>query len=380
MLIIRFGGNAKKGINGELQSIAGPMVQDVHIVWERLLLKPTLLLENIEQRCIIKILGKSSISYWGLLCMQVYIFWQEVEMEKVLIITSSIDNTVDYIMNNYDGVAEFYRLDVDMFPKYEIVLGGSRQWVISCDEWSLEKKELHSIYYRKPRLPNLDEYSDAYKGMIAKDIISLINGMVDDFQGRVLTKPYILRKTENKAFQLLYAEKKGLFIPKSFVGNSNRRAKDFFNKKSIIKPLTTGKIAVGNVVELYHTSYLGASDEDISLTPVYFQEYINKQYEVRMTYIDGCFFTVRIDSEDKLDWRRNYRGLKYEIIDCPPNISGQCKGLLKDFRLNYGAFDFIVDENDRWCFLEINPNGQWLWLEHELQMPISEKIIGYLVG
>lgn len=48
MLIIRFGGNAKKGINGELQSIAGPMVQDVHIVWERLLLKPTLLLENIE--------------------------------------------------------------------------------------------------------------------------------------------------------------------------------------------------------------------------------------------------------------------------------------------------------------------------------------------
>lgn len=54
MLITRFGGNAKKGTNGELPSIAEPMVQDVHIVWERLLLKPTLLLENIEQRCIIK--------------------------------------------------------------------------------------------------------------------------------------------------------------------------------------------------------------------------------------------------------------------------------------------------------------------------------------
>ncbi len=301
-------------------------------------------------------------------------------MEKVLIITSSIDNTVDYIMNNYDGIAEFYRLDVDMFPKYEIVLGGFLQWVISCDEWSLEKKEVHSIYYRKPRFPNLDEYSDVYKGMIAKDIVSLINGMVDSFQGRVLTKPYILRKTENKAFQLLYAEKKGLFIPESFVGNSNKRAKDFFKKKSIIKPLTTGKIMAEDVVELYHTSYLEALNEDISLTPVYLQEYINKQYEVRMTYIDGCFFTVRIDSEDKLDWRRNYRGLKYEIIDCPPKISEQCMGLLKDFRLNYGAFDFIVDENDRWYFLEVNPNGQWLWLEHELQIPISKKIVGYLVG
>ena len=36
------------------------------------------------------------------------------------------------------------------------------------------------IYYRKPRLPNLDEYSNAYRGMIAKDIISLINGNQKD--------------------------------------------------------------------------------------------------------------------------------------------------------------------------------------------------------
>ena len=114
------------------------------------------------------------------MCMQVYIFWQRVEMKKVLIITSSIDNTVDYVINKYRKVAEFYRLDVDMFPKYEVILGGSKQWMISCDEWSLEKKELHSIYYRKPRLPNLDEYSNAYKGMIAKDIISLINGNQKD--------------------------------------------------------------------------------------------------------------------------------------------------------------------------------------------------------
>jgi hypothetical protein len=312
--------------------------------------------------------------------MQVYIFWQRVEMKKVLIITSSIDNTVDYVINKYRKVAEFYRLDVDMFPKYEVILGGSKQWMISCDEWSLEKKELHSIYYRKPRLPNLDEYSNAYRGMIAKDIISLINGIVDDFQGRVLTRPYILRKTENKAFQLLYAEKKGLLVPKSFIGNSNRSTKDYLNKKSIIKPLTTGKIIVGDVVELYHTNYLGVLDEGISLTPVYFQEYINKQYEVRMTYIDGYFFTVRIDSQDKLDWRKNYSGLKYGVIDCPLKISVQCKELLKEFELNYGAFDFIVDKNDRWYFLEVNPNGQWLWLEYELKIPISEKIIGYLLG
>lgn len=300
-------------------------------------------------------------------------------MKKVLIVTSSIDSTIDYVINKYKGVAEFFRLDVDLFPKYEIILGGARGWMILYDGWSLERKELYSIYYRKPRLPKLDKYHSEYQGMIAKDIISLINGIVDDFQGKVLTKPYILRKTENKAFQLLYAEKNGLLMPKSFVGNSNNHAEDFIDRKSIIKPLTTGKIMSKDAIELYQTNYFKSFDEDISLTPIYLQEYVNKQYEVRMTYIDDYFFTVRIDSEDKLDWRRNYRGLKYKIIDCPPKVSKQCQKLLNDFQLNYAAFDFIVDENGQWFFLEVNPNGQWLWLEHELQIPISEKIVSYLI-
>ena len=79
--------------------------------------------------------------------------------------------------------------------------------------------------------------------MIAKDIISLINGIVDDFEGKVLTKPYILRKTENKTIQLLYAVRKGFQLPKSYIGNSKDIALESINKhKSIIKPLTTGKI------------------------------------------------------------------------------------------------------------------------------------------
>lgn len=301
-------------------------------------------------------------------------------MEKVLIITSSIDNTVDYILNRYSTTTKFYRLDVDMFSRYKIILGGVKQWVISCNEWSLEKKELYSIYYRKPRIPKLDKYNYEYQSMIAKDIISLINGIADDFQGKVLTKPYILRKTENKSFQLLYAEENGLLIPESFIGNSNERGRDFLDKKSIIKPLTTGKVIAGNNMELYQTNYFTIFSEDISLTPVYLQKYINKQYEVRLTYIDGFFFAVRIDSIDQLDWRTNYKGLKYKLIDCPLEVCNLCIRLLNDFQLNYGAFDFIVNENNQWIFLEVNPNGQWLWLEHELHIPISEKIIGYLTS
>lgn len=205
--------------------------------------------------------------------------------KKILIITSSIDCTVDYIINKYRDTAEFYRFDIDMFSEYEIVIGGNRQWVICCDKWKLQKKDLYSIYYRKPRIPNLDEYEYAYRSMIAKDIISLVNGIVDDFEGKVLTKPYILRKTENKVFQLLYAEKNGFLIPKSFIGNSNEKALKFFQEKSIIKPLTTGKLVRNKATEIYQTNYFTEFNDNIALTPIYLQEYKNKKYEVRLTYI-----------------------------------------------------------------------------------------------
>ena len=41
---------------------------------------------------------------------------------KVLVITSSIDTTVDYIINKYENQADFYRVDVDMFSKYEFII------------------------------------------------------------------------------------------------------------------------------------------------------------------------------------------------------------------------------------------------------------------
>ena len=300
-------------------------------------------------------------------------------MKKVLIITSSIDSTVDYMLKKYCCSGKFYRFNIDKFSSYEIIIGDDEQWVISNDEWRLSKKEVDSIYYRKPRLPNLDEYRYEYQNMISKDIISLVNGIVDDFHGRVLSKPHILRKTENKVFQLLYAKSNGLLIPNSFIGNSGKNTNNYIREKSIIKPITTGKIFKKDGVELYQTNYFEGLNENISLTPIYLQKYIDKNYEVRLTYIDGYFFSVRIDSEDKLDWRRNYKGLKYRVIDCPTKILNQCKKMLSEFKLNFGAFDFIVDKDNNWFFLEVNPNGQWLWLENELKLSISEKILNFLI-
>lgn len=298
--------------------------------------------------------------------------------KNILIITSSIDATVDYIIQRYNHIAIFYRLNIDQFSDYAFNIGTNANWTISCSQWSIKEVDIYSIYYRKPLLPDLTGYEDFYRTMISRDIISIINGIADSFSGKVLTKPSLLRKTENKTFQLLYARKNNIVMPESYIGNN--RASSNISGLKIIKPLTTGKISIANRTEIYQTSYINEISEDISLTPIYIQHYEAKAYEVRLTYIDGIIFAVRINSPDKLDWRKNYDKLTYSLIDCPLQIKTVCRKLMKDWSLCFGAFDFIVSPSGKWIFLEINPNGQWLWLEYALNIPISEQIIKYLTN
>jgi len=48
--------------------------------------------------------------------------------------------------------------------------------------------------------------------------------------------------------------------------------------------------------------------------------------------------------------------------------------------LRFGAIDIIVTPDDRYVFLEINPNGQWLWIEEETGLPIRDAICTELMN
>lgn len=304
-----------------------------------------------------------------------------IVIKNVLIITSSIDYTVDYMISKYCDRAAFYRCNVDWFGKYEFSVTNSG-WSISCMDWnnSLSEKETYSIYYRKPRFPDLTGFEIEYTAMIQNDILSLINGIVDSFRGIVLTKPCILRKCENKVYQLSYASTAGFLMPKSYIGNAIGEAKALECYKTIIKPICTGKVYKKEICEIYQTSIFDSFDEDISLTPIYLQEYEAKFFEVRVTIVNKKIFPVKIESKDAVDWRRDYEHNQYSIINVPDEITDRMLKMMDDFDIGFGAFDFIVNSDGKWIFLEVNPNGQWQWLECALKLDISAEIINYLIG
>lgn len=122
-------------------------------------------------------------------------------------------------------------------------------------------------------------------------------------------------------------------------------------------------------------------DESIKATPCMFQEYIDKDYELRVTVVGEKVFAIKIFSQDypetRVDWRRcqNKIKLRQESVQLEPWLEKICLEITRKFNLVFGALDFIVCPSGETVFLEINPNGNWLWLEKILGLPISDALL-----
>ena len=46
--------------------------------------------------------------------------------------------------------------------------------------------------------------------------------------------------------------------------------------------------------------------------------------------------------------------------------------------LNFAAIDLIETPDGEHVFLEVNPNGQWLWLDDMLKLGISQAVADWL--
>ncbi len=123
----------------------------------------------------------------------------------------------------------------------------------------------------------------------------------------------------------------------------------------------------------------------IPVCPVILQEYIPKKLELRITVVGKKIFPCAIYSQDaptdegRIDWRGHEDHIRHEPYVLPSEIEQKCFKLVKSLGLQFGAIDMIVTPNDEYIFLEINPNGQWLWIEKLTGMPISNAVAELLI-
>lgn len=296
----------------------------------------------------------------------------------VLVITSSHDRTCDYLISLYKEV-NIFRFNFDRFSTYKISIS-SDGFEISNQFRTVNSDNCKSIYFRKPTHEDLTEvYEEKYHQFSYRESYSLIEGLAEVFSGKCLSRPSSMRKSGNKVFQALLANEVGFNIPKLSITNHTDSVRNICSQQLIVKPLSIGSIVDKSYKEYVQTN-LFDEKRDLSFlkyTPAYFQHYIKKDYEIRVTFVGKKAFSVKIDSKDAVDWRKPGNKVKYSTFEIPENIYMNCIEFLQKTDMAFGCFDFIVSE-DEWYFLEMNSNGQWAWLEFETGLPISKEIIGYL--
>lgn len=183
-------------------------------------------------------------------------------------------------------------------------------------------------------------------------------------------------RASHKPLQLALAVELGLAIPETLIGNDPRRVREFVAERGdgcIYKPFYSGQWEVNNRLLMVYTSVVRSADLPgdamLQACPGIYQRLVRKRSEVRATFMGASHIAIEIDSQStergQVDWRQAQMGepLPAKPIVLPDAVAARCRAMMARLGIVFGCFDFIIDEDGRYVFLEVNEAGQFLFLE-----------------
>lgn len=258
---------------------------------------------------------------------------------------------------------------------------------------TLDNKNLTAVWDRRPEYPN--ELFVKNTEDINQFNLDEAKGFLRFFRGYICRVPSIGSiaydgMAASKMLQYDIAQKVGFNVPATCFSNRKDDIICFAShfREVALKPIASEGIDYRDGTErVFYTQKIDSfSLEDVPKeaflqTANFVQEYLPKAYELRVTVVCDKIFSCRIDAQQldeddgRVDWRQGYdKGLKHSVYQLPEEIARKCLDYLKEMKLNFGAFDFVVTPSGEYFFLECNPNGQWLWIEMRTGLKISEAI------
>jgi hypothetical protein len=256
----------------------------------------------------------------------------------------------------------------------------------------IQLSEIGAVWERRPVSP--EELPHSVNSDFGRVGLSEAEGFLRFFRYSLVDRfwvgnVFLDRRAESKILQLLIAHELGFQIPNTIFTNMKSLALEFFGSESdlLIKPIEEDGITIEEQEHAFFSRKFPKSllsdcpDAAFENSVSFIQNYVPKACEVRVTCVKEKAFACKIDSQSQevskgaIDWRQGYgHGLKHTPIALPSEIEEFCFAFLKKMGTNFGCFDFIVTQNNEYVFLECNPNGQWLWIEKETGLPISDAI------
>lgn len=318
-------------------------------------------------------------------------------MKKILVLTYGEDphakSVWDYLLKKQidssiidtENLPKEYRLTFDSKSLLYKICSENENFVIDSS-WNIWNRRVMNPDVRKIESRSLTD-------LIFDETEKAWDGLLSSHNGKVVNNPQNNYYANNKIDQIRFAShfNNDIKIPDTIVTNDPEKVKEFydFHKGNICFKLHKGAlIGTDEGGKFVYTNKVKKDDlKNLSLVsnhPCFFQEYIEKDFEVRIVSTDKDSEGIAIYSQEaeisKVDYRRyDFKNVPYKRIEVSNKIKEFCSSMLKNYGLHFGVFDFIKSKKGEDVFLELNPNGQWLWLElksgYDLTKLVAENLI-----
>jgi len=320
---------------------------------------------------------------------------------SVLIITHSDDN--ECVAGVTEAIARkgghTIRFDTDRYPtdvRLTAYYGraGDERLTLTNEEGEFDLREVTAVWHRRisfgARLPaKLDKQ---LRHASLGEASAAAHGMLASLKAFRMDHLHHIRNAENKQLQLQVAREIGLDTPRTLTTNDPTAARAFAKSCEdgiVTKMLSSFAIYDEGKELVVFTNPVKPEDladlSCLSLCPVTFQESLPKSLEIRATVVGHRVMSAAIDSiaseRATHDWRRDgVRLLRdWQPYQLPLEVEEKILRLMDYFSLNYGAIDIILTPDEKHVFLELNPCGEFFWLERAPGLPISEAIADLLL-
>ncbi|MDX2009729.1 MAG: MvdC family ATP-grasp ribosomal peptide maturase [Myxococcaceae bacterium] len=281
------------------------------------------------------------------------------------------------------------RFDTDLFPsRVGLALeqaGAEREAVLEFEHRTIRLSEVRAVWLRRvwaPRLPAAMDPADqeACAEASRTALIDVLTHLTP--RARWVNGLDASARAESKVLQLVEARAVGLEVPPTTLTNSPAWVERLRRREPrLVTKLLTPLSYAMQASRFVYTSALSEGDHAamgrLKYAPQLFQPLIEKAAELRVVIVGPETFVGAIDASRSrrgaVDWRQldGTERVPWRRGTLPGAVEKKARALLRRLGLVGGALDFIVTPDGRHVFLEVNPAGEWGWLERDLRFDIS---------
>jgi glutathione synthase/RimK-type ligase-like ATP-grasp enzyme len=251
----------------------------------------------------------------------------------------------------------------------------------------IDLAEVRSVWWRRPQAIQVDAAVGAPddRAFAFGEIHAQLAGLWACLDARFVNDPGHDERAARKLWQLKIARAVGLRVPRTCATSDPDAARAFIAAEA---PLPVIYKTFSATDRAWRETRLLRTEEHAQLdavahAPVIFQEHIPAAVDLRITAVDGSLFPAEIHSQQTA-YVHDFRMAMHEARIVPhaldPQVEVELLRLMRELGLVYGAIDMRLTPSGEYVFLEVNPAGQWLFIEQATGQPISAAIAEALIA